>query len=381
MFLDILFNMKKIAIIGSTGSIGTQTLELIENNLENYNVYALTAGSNIALHKEQINKFKPKFYDNLKKIDYHIQDSSLLDSLEIVYDKNLDFILFATSGSDSFLPISEAITSGNNIGLTNKEVIVIFGPLLFKKAKMNDSKIFPIDSEPSAIWQCIDKEPRNVSKIFLTASGGAFRDLDFNDLINITPAQASRHPNWKMGKKITVDSSTMMNKIFEIVEISYMFDIPLDKIEVLIHRESLVHSMVEFDDGSIKAQISQPDMILPIKHAIDYNEFNLKYENKLDFKKINKLSFSEVKKGKYPCYDFAYEYIKKGPLYVSALALTNEILVELFLTEKISYISISKYLEMTLLHQVFNQEFNYDNIIELREYLKTRISKLTLNKN
>ncbi len=373
--------MKKIAIIGSTGSIGTQTLELIENNLENYDVCALTAGNNISLHKKQINKFKPKFYDNVKKIDYDIKGSSLLDSLEIVNDKNLDFILFATSGSGTYLPIVKAINSGNNIGLTNKEVIVIFGPLLFKAANMNNSKIFPIDSEPSAIWQCIDNEPRKISKIILTASGGAFRDIDFKELRNITPDQASRHPNWKMGEKISVDSSTMMNKIFEIVEISYMFNIPFEKIEVLIHRESLIHSMVEFDDGSIKAQISQPDMILPIKHALDYKEFNLKYENKLDFSEISQFSFSQVKKGKYPCYDFSYEYIKKGPLYVSALAITNEILVELFLAEKISYISISKYLELTLLNQKFNQEFNYDNIIELREYLTTRISKLILNKN
>ena len=368
--------MKKIAIIGSTGSIGTQTLELFENNLESYSIYALTAGNNIKLHKKQINKFKPKFYDNLEKINYHIKGSTLMDSSEIVNDRSIDFILFATSGSNAFLPIFKAINSGKNIGLTNKEVIVTFGPLLFKESNISGSKIFPVDSEPSAIWQCIDNESRNISKILLTASGGAFRDFDFQDLENITPAQAIKHPNWKMGEKITVDSSTMMNKIFEIVEISYMFDIPIEKIDVLIHRESLVHSMVEFEDGSIKAQLSQNDMILPIKHAIDYKNFNLKYENKLDFKKINQLSFSEVKKGKYPCYDFAYEYIRKGPLYISALSLTNEILVNLFLSEKISYTSIPNYLEMTLSKEFFNQEFNYDNIIELREYLNTRINEL-----
>jgi len=368
--------MKKIAIIGSTGSIGTQTLELIENNLDSYSIYALTAGKNIKLHKKQIDKFKPKFYDNLNKINYHIKDSALLDSSEIVQDKNIDFILFATSGSNAFIPIIKAIDSGKNVGLTNKEVIVTFGPLLFEKSNVSGSKIFPVDSEPSAIWQCIDNEPRNISKIILTASGGAFRDFDLQDLENITPLQATKHPNWKMGEKITVDTSTMMNKIFEIVEISYMFNIPIEKIEVLIHRESIVHSMVEFEDGSIKAQLSQPDMILPIKHAIDYKNFNLKYENKLDFKKINQFSFSEVKKGKYPCYDFAYEYIKKGNIYRSALSLTNEILVDLFLLEKISYTSIANYLEMTLSKEIFNQEFNYDNIIELREYLNIRINEL-----
>ena len=154
-------------------------------------------------------------------------------------------------------------------------------------AKNFGSNIYPVDSEPSAIWQCIEGNNKDISKIILTASGGAFRDISFNDLKDITPEQAKKHPNWDMGEKITIDSSTMMNKIFEIVETSYLFDIPIEKIEVLIHRESLVHSMVEFSDGSVKAQISKTDMRLPIQHALNYDSQNLNYQNKLDFSKLN----------------------------------------------------------------------------------------------
>ena len=176
-----------------------------------------------------------------------------------------------------------------------------------------------------------------------------------------------------MGEKITVDSSTMMNKVFEIVETSYLFDLPIDSIEVLIHRESLVHSMVEFSDGSIKAQISKTDMKLPIQHALSYelNEFN--YKNKLNLSELNNLSFSEVDRKKYPCYDFAIDYIKKGPLYISALSITNEILVDLFLSEKINFVSIVDLMTHALLNEDFDKDVTFDNIIEIRKMLKNKI--------
>ena len=326
--------MKKIVIIGSTGSIGVQTLEVCSSNSNEFEIYAITAGENIEKLETQIAKYKPKFYDNLPKIDFNLSYSKLLDSEKIVSDKDVDFILFASSGSQAHIPIFKAIRSGKNIGLTNKEVIVTYGPIIMEDAKKFGSNIYPVDSEPSAIWQCIEGNNKDISKIILTASGGAFRDISFNDLKDITPEQAKKHPNWDMGEKITIDSSTMMNKIFEIVETSYLFDIPIEKIEVLIHRESLVHSMVEFSDGSVKAQISKTDMRLPIQHALNYDSQNLNYQNKLDFSKLNNLSFSPVDRKKYPCYDFAIDFIKKGPLYISALSITNEILVDLFLSEK-----------------------------------------------
>ena len=242
-------------------------------------------------------------------------------------------------------------------------------------AEQNGSKIYPIDSEPSAIWQCIEGDNKELSKIILTASGGAFRDLDPSEYKNITPDQAKKHPNWEMGEKITVDSSTMMNKIFEIVETSYIFDFPIDKIDVLIHRESLVHSMVEFTDGSIKAQISKADMKLPIQHALSFESPDLNYENKMRLSDLNNLSFSEVKPGKYPCYDFSINYIKKGPLYVSALSIVNEILVDLFLEEKISYVSIPELMVDTLSNEKFDQEMSFDNIIGIREILNNKILK------
>tara|TARA_X000001036_G_scaffold65357_2_gene56083 strand:- start:3956 stop:5104 length:1149 start_codon:yes stop_codon:yes gene_type:complete len=371
--LDIIFIMKKIVIIGSTGSIGTQTLEICSNNNKDIEVYGLTAGKNIEKLKSQILKYKPKFYDNLEKINFEIKNTQLKDSINLVSDQNVDFILFASSGSKAYLPIVESLRSGKTVGLTNKEVIVTFGPLLFQIAKSNGAKIFPVDSEPSAIWQCIDGDSKTISKIILTASGGIFRDLDVKEYKNITTDQAKQHPNWDMGEKITVDSSTMMNKIFEIVETSYLFDIPIENIEVLIHRESLVHSMVEFLDGSIKAQISKTDMKLPIQHAIGFESKNFNYSNKLNLSDLNNLSFSEVQIGKYPCYDFALDYIKKGPLYVSALSITNEILVDLFLAEKISFVSIADLMIETLINEKFEYEITFENIIEMREILENKI--------
>ncbi|MFL2653360.1 MAG: 1-deoxy-D-xylulose-5-phosphate reductoisomerase [Dehalococcoidia bacterium] len=365
--------MKKIVIIGSTGSIGTQTLEICSNNNKDIEVYGLTAGKNIEKLKSQILKYKPKFYDNLEKINFEIKNTQLKDSINLVSDQNVDFILFASSGSKAYLPIVESLRSGKTVGLTNKEVIVTFGPLLFQIAKSNGAKIFPVDSEPSAIWQCIDGDSKTISKIILTASGGIFRDLDVKEYKNITTDQAKQHPNWDMGEKITVDSSTMMNKIFEIVETSYLFDIPIENIEVLIHRESLVHSMVEFLDGSIKAQISKTDMKLPIQHAIGFESKNFNYSNKLNLSDLNNLSFSEVQIGKYPCYDFALDYIKKGPLYVSALSITNEILVDLFLAEKISFVSIADLMIETLINEKFEYEITFENIIEMREILENKI--------
>ncbi len=365
--------MKKIVIIGSTGSIGTQTLEVCESNKNFFEVYGITAGKNTKKLRSQVLDYKPKYYDNLEKKNFSFTHSELLDSEKLVADKNVDFILFASSGSTAHLPIFESIKSGKTIGLTNKEVIVTYGPLLIEMTKKHNAKILPVDSEPSAIWQCIEGESKDISKIILTASGGAFRDLKFEDLKNITPEQAKKHPNWDMGEKITVDSSTMMNKVFEIVETSYLFDLPIDSIEVLIHRESLVHSMVEFSDGSIKAQISKTDMKLPIQHALSYelNEFN--YKNKLNLSELNNLSFSEVDRKKYPCYDFAIDYIKKGPLYISALSITNEILVDLFLSEKINFVSIVDLMTHALLNEDFDKDVTFDNIIEIRKMLKNKI--------
>ena len=366
--------MKKVVIIGSTGSIGEQTIDVLrdESSIE---ILGLTAGKNLEKHKNQVLELNPKYYDNLEKKEYNIPGSNLIDSKDLVSIEEVDFILFASFGSDAHEVIFKAVRNGVNIGLTNKEVIVTFGPLLFDIAKKNKTKIFPVDSEPSAIWQCINGDYRKVSKIVLTASGGIFRDKKYEELSNVTPAEATSHPNWKMGKKITVDSSTMMNKIFEIVETSYMFDIDFKDIDVLIHRESIVHSMVEFMDGSVKAQLSKPDMKLPIQYAIDYPNFNLDYKNKIDFSKLSNLTFSQVDRSQYPCYDFSLDYILRGNLYISALSILNEILVNLFIEEKISYISIPIYLEKLLCNEKFDQKFTLDNIIEVRDYLRNKVSK------
>ena len=234
-----------------------------------------------------------------------------------------------------------------------------------------------MDSEPSAIWQCLSGEKRKINRIILTASGGAFRDYKKNDLMKITPTEATKHPNWNMGNKITVDSSTMMNKIFEIVETSYLFNIPIDQIEVLIHRESIVHSMVEFEDSSILAQLSKPDMRLPIQYALSSKSNIFNYQNRLDLKSLKNLSFNTVESGQYLCYDFSIEYIRKGPIYIAALSFVNEILVNLFLTSKIHYLSIPILMKEILYDKQINLSMSFDNLMQLKKDLE----KITLAKS
>ena len=368
--------MKNIVIIGSTGSIGTQAIEIINEN-EEYSIFALSAGKNLSKLSDQVHKYKPKYYDNLDKEIIHNCTSKLMESSEIVKLENVDFVFFASSGSDALKPIVEALKSGKDIALTNKEVIVTYGPLLLEISKKTNATIFPIDSEPSAIWQCLSGEKRKVHQIILTASGGAFRDYEKNDLMKITPAEATKHPNWVMGEKITVDSSTMMNKIFEIVETSYLFNIPIDQIEVLIHRESIVHSMVEFEDSSILAQLSKPDMRLPIQYALSNKSNIFNYQNRLDLNSLKNLSFNPVQSGQYLCYDFSINYIRKGPIYISALSFVNEMLVNLFLTSKIHYLSIPVLMKEILYDKQINLTMTFDNLTELKKDLK----KLTLDKS
>ena len=368
--------MKNIVIIGSTGSIGTQAIDIINEN-EEYNIFALSAGKNLSKLSDQIHTYKPKYYDNLDKKIIHNCTSELLESSEIVKLENVDFVFFASSGSDALKPIVESLKSGKDIALTNKEVIVTYGPLLLDISKKNNATIFPVDSEPSAIWQCLSGEKRKIYRIILTASGGAFRDYEKNDLKKITPVEATKHPNWIMGDKITVDSSTMMNKIFEIVETSYLFNIPIDQIEVLIHRESIVHSMVEFEDSSILAQLSKPDMRLPIQYALSNKSNIFNYQNRLDLKSLNNLSFNPVQSGQYLCYDFSINYIRKGPIYISALSFVNEMLVNLFLTSKIHYLSIPVLMKEILYDKEINLTMTFDNLTKLKKDLK----KITLDKS
>ena len=382
--------MKSLAILGSTGSVGKSTLDVIRENKDEFKIELLTARTNSLLMAEQCKEFTPKFV----YLENNEAQKSFLDELgtnnpqvtllsdekelnQIIASQDLEIVVAAMVGIVGLKPVFQAIKHGKHILLANKESYVVAGEILNNLSKKTGATIFPIDSEHSAIHQCLmgAKNKESISRLILTGSCGPFLNRDINDFKNITPKEATAHPVWNMGDKISVDSSTMMNKIFEIVETSYMFDIDFQDIDVLIHRESIVHSMVEFMDGSVKAQLSKPDMKLPIQYAIDYPNFNLDYKNKIDFSKLSNLTFSPVDRSQYPCYDFSLDYILRGNLYISALSILNEILVNLFIEEKISYISIPIYLEKFLYNEKFDQKFTLDNIIEVRDYLKNKVSE------
>ena len=268
---------------------------------------------------------------------------------DMVRDPDIDIVIAATNGCSSLKPIIEAINSKKDIGLANKESIVIAGELISQLADKNNVNIYPLDSEPNAIWQCLRGENSGVYKLILTASGGAVRNQKTTDYANLTPEQVLNHPNWKMGGKITIDSSTLINKALEVAESHWLFNIKWEQIDVVMHPESIIHSMVEFDDGSIKAQLSHPDMRLPIQYALleQKRQINPKL-TRLDLTKIHQLNFLKIQKEKYPCFELALEFLKLNQTWPAALCGIDETAVELFLNNKIKFNQIYTLIEKTL---------------------------------
>jgi 1-deoxy-D-xylulose-5-phosphate reductoisomerase len=345
--------MKKIVILGSTGSVGRQTLSLIKLFPEEFEVVGLTAGDNIELLISQMMEFQPKFI-GCKNPDQFprellIDDCAILSPEEIVTLDEVDLVVAATVGTVALSPILKAIESSKNIVLSNKESIVMAGDLVTSLAKTYNVSILPVDSEPSAIWQCLRGENEEISRIIITASGGALRNKSLKELHAVTPEQALKHPTWTMGKKITIDSATLMNKGFEVIESKWLFNLPWNKIDVVIHHQSVIHSMVEFIDGSVKAQISPPDMRLPIQYALFYpqrvaNDVIEKFNPSL----TKSLTFEELDRKRYPCFDIALESGAKGHTYPAVLNAADEIAVDLFLTNKIKFTEIPLLVESVL---------------------------------
>ena len=348
--------MKKIGILGSTGSIGTQTLDLIENN-ENFSVLYLTANSNYRLLASQARKFKPKFVclkdtsnlANLKK-ELNYSEVEILSGengiIELASNDNIDLMINALVGYAGMQPTLTAIRNGINVALANKESLVVAGELIVSEINKNKVQLLPVDSEHSAIWQCLVGENINeIDKLILTGSGGPFRLLNFSKFNNISKDDALKHPNWEMGSKITIDSATMMNKGFEVIEAHWLFDVPIDDIEVIIHPQSIIHSMVEFIDGSIKAQIGTPNMTIPINYALNYpNRTNIQ-NFKYNFKNSKDLTFEEVDFKKFKCIKLAYEALKSGKSYSIVLNVVNDICVDAFLKNKIRFLDRSNFIE------------------------------------
>ena len=351
---------RRIAILGSTGSIGTQALEVISAHPEKFEVEVLTAQNNVDLLIEQSIRYKPNMvvigkedlYEKIKSAlsDHPIKVYCGADAIgQVCAFDSVDMVLTAMVGFSGLKPTIEAIRAGKSIALANKETLVVAGEMIMKEAAVNRVSIIPVDSEHSAIYQCLAGEGNNrIEKIILTASGGPFREWGLKELEGVTPEQALRHPNWCMGPKITIDSATMMNKGLEVIEARWLFGVGADDIEVVVHPQSIIHSMVQFSDGSIKAQMGLPDMRLPIQYAFSYpHRFESDFE-RFDFIKHPSLTFEQPDTKIFRNLALAYEALRKGGNWPCILNAANEVAVEAFLKGKIGFLQIADVIESTL---------------------------------
>lgn len=368
--------MKHITLLGSTGSIGVNTLKVIRGNPDRYKVVALAAGTNAELLRDQIIEFQPQLVA--------VQDESVAARLQLLLPPShhreilfgplgyrdvaviprADMLVSALSGAVGLLPTWEAIAAGKEIALANKEVMVMAGDLVMTKANASGSKIIPVDSEHSAIFQCLlGHRHQDVKRIILTASGGPFLNLPQNKLERVTPSQALNHPNWQMGKKISVDSATMMNKGLEVIEARWLFDIDFDNIHVHIHPQSIIHSLVEYRDGCMLAQLGTPDMRVPISYALSFPERLVPLGPRLDLLTLRNLEFIAPDFNKFPCIQLAYEAGKIGGTMPAVLNAANELAVEAFLQGNIRFTQIPKIIEETLsLHSAKTSQHTISDI-------------------
>jgi len=346
---------KRLTILGSTGSIGTQTLQIIQNEPENFEIIALSAWKNIELLKEQIITFKPKYAvvkdDKLaKELINRLPDKA---SCRILYGEfgltkistlpEIDQLVVAITGIAALKPTMEAICAKKQIALANKEIMVSAGEIIMEKAKENEIRIIPIDSEHSGLFQCIQPPYyENIEKIIITASGGPFYNLKETALENISVEEALNHPNWQMGKKVSVDSATLMNKGLEVIEAYWFFNLPINKIEILIHPQSYVHALVQYDDGSMIAQLSDHDMRIPIHYALHYPVRKKNSLPRINLAKIGQLTFKKLDSKRFPSIELCYEALRQGGTLPVVLNAANEIAVNAFLKQEIKFKDIVK---------------------------------------
>lgn len=376
--------MNNVVILGSTGSIGTQTLNVIRKNRDKFNVLALTTNANIELLYTQVVEFAPEYISITDKNALEkAKSSGLFKNVKILEEDDAfitlsslnetDTIVYSTLGFSCLKALLKGIEKGKRVCVANKEMLVTAGQLVLEYEKKYNNYILPVDSEHSAIWQCLLGEDReSIEKIIITASGGAFRDLTREELKHVKSKDALKHPSWNMGKKITIDSATLVNKGFEVIEARWLFELELEQIDYVIHRESVVHSLVSFRDGSIKAQLGVPSMEIPILLALSYPK-RLPHDTKrLDL--INtKLSFEKIDEDKYRCFALCKEALKKGGLYPTILNASNDVLVEKFLNDEIAFLDIERYLEKAL-NDIKSAEYSsveeiLEKDIEVKNYM------------
>ena len=341
-----------LVVLGSTGSIGRQTLDVVRSLPKHFNVIGLAAGGNATLLEEQAGEFRPRLIYCDRESEYVRGRVSArwAGMEEMAAHPDTDVVVTATLGITGLSPTLAALRAGKTVALANKEVLVMAGQLLTAEAKRHSAQLRPIDSEHSAIWQCLwGEHPDSVERIVLTASGGPFRDTPPEELHRVTAEQALRHPNWQMGQKITVDSATLLNKGLECIEARWLFDVPLDRIDVILHRESIVHSLVMFRDGSVKAQLGVPDMRLPIQCALTYPErVPGTAVPRLDLRRIGTLNFGTPDMKRYPCLSLALEAGRKGGAFPAVLCAADEIAVQHFLAGHLGFTDIAHVIEGAL---------------------------------
>lgn len=385
--------MKNIAVLGSTGSIGKNTLEVVRNlNRNGYpvSVKYISANSNVELLAEQIEEFKPKAAVIFNEAGYNaLKLRSLKHKCEILCGQagineisrrdDFELVVNALVGFSGLIPTTEAIKHGKDIALANKESLVVAGELIYSMLSGSSAHLLPIDSEHSAILQCLQGEPmKQVTKLILTASGGPFREFTREEMNNVSVEQALKHPNWVMGNKITIDSATLMNKGFEIIEAKWLFNIKAENIEVLIHPQSIIHSMVEFSDGSVKAQLGVPDMKVPIQYALTYPERINSDFPRIDFKQLKNLTFDEPDLEKFECLKLAYDVIKSGGSYPIVLNGANEAAVELFLKEKIRFMDIPALIKSAMDKHENHVSPSLENIVEIDSWSRRFVHEASL---
>ena len=367
---------RQLAILGSTGSIGTQALDVIDEHRDLFDVYALTANNQVDLLIQQARKFMPEVvvianerkYPELKEAleDLPIKVWAGSDAIaQVVQAEPIQMVLTAMVGYSGLNPTIQAIKAGKAIALANKETLVVGGELITRLALEHKVPVLPVDSEHSAIFQCLAGDWENpVEKILLTASGGPFRTRTTEELARVTKAEALKHPNWEMGAKVTIDSASLMNKGFEMIEAKWLFDVEPEKIQVVVHPQSIIHSMVQFEDGSVKAQLGVPDMKLPIAYAFSYPKRLPLKVDRLDFTRYSTLTFEEPDTKRFRNLAFAYDAVSRGGNMPCILNAANEVVVAAFLQDRIGFLQMSDVIEKTMSRVAFINGPKYEDYVQ-----------------
>ncbi|KPK01037.1 MAG: 1-deoxy-D-xylulose 5-phosphate reductoisomerase [Nitrospira bacterium SG8_35_4] len=374
--------MRHLSILGSTGSIGQNTLEVVSAHPDKFRVVALAARNSVELLEKQVHKYRPEvvavFHEDaaqeMQKLGLPVKVLTGMDGLvEAATLAEADMVVSAIVGSDGLLPTYAAITAGKDIALATKEALVMAGQIVMSEAAARGVRILPVDSEHSSVFQCINgRNMDEVEKVILTASGGPFLGKSREELSNVTPSAALRHPTWTMGRKISIDSATLMNKGLEVIEAFWLFDLPLEKIDVILHPQSIIHSMVKFVDGSVIAHMSMPDMKGPISYALSYPE---RFENvveALDLAKIGALTFQAPDMDKYASLNLTYCALRTGGTMPCVLNAANEVAVEAFLDEKIPFTEITNIIDRTMADHTVSEARSIEEVIGASEWAKQR---------